>query len=68
MKANEAMRLFGKSVSIKNRLLLALCGCLCLFFPGFVLMVAAKSVAAVFKNLPAEDQAILTTILFSQND
>jgi|GEM_PF-2373619 len=64
----EAMKSIGSSVSIKNRFIFAFNGLLCLFFPGFILTLTVKSAAAAYKKLSAEEQAILSSILFSSDD
>jgi hypothetical protein len=52
MKASEMMKLAGKDVSLKTRLLMFALGALALFFPGLAMVAMMKGVAKAVEECP----------------
>jgi len=64
----DLMKAFGQSTTFKTRLLCAAAGILCLFFPGMMLTLIAKSMVIVFKKLSYTQQHKLLKILNDTSD
>jgi len=64
----DLMKTFGQSTTFKTRLLCAAAGILCLFFPGMMLTLIAKSMIIAFKKLSYTQQHELLTILNDTSD
>lgn len=65
---NDLMKAFGQTANFKTRLLFASAGILCLFFPGMMLTIIAKSMVVAFKKLSYIQQHELLEILNDTSD
>jgi hypothetical protein len=64
----DLMKAFGQSATFKTRLLCAAAGILCLFFPGMMLTLIAKSMVIAFKKLSYTERHELVKILNDTSD
>lgn len=62
------MQIIGKELNFRVRLLLALAGLLCLFFPGATLTVVIRSALGAFKKLSLYEQQMVMQLIEADND
>jgi len=68
MSTPNLMQVIGKELTLRVRLLLALAGLLCLFFPGATLTVVIRSALGAFKKLSPYEQQIVMQLIEADND
>jgi hypothetical protein len=68
MSTPNLMQIVGKELNLRVRLLLALAGFLCLFFPGATLTVVIRSALGAFKKLSIYEQQIVMQLIEADND
>jgi hypothetical protein len=62
------IQVIGKELTFRVRLLLALAGLLCLFFPGATPTVVIRSALGAFKKLSLYEQQIVMQLIEADND